>query len=292
MDYLVAHGGLDMPSNPETLQAIEDACVAGIKQSGSATDRVVAALETFENDPLFNAGYGSVLNHVGGVETDALIFDGRSGRIAGVGSVPKLRHPSRVAAALLTERDFLLLCGSGARKFADKIGEPQEDLRTHEQIRAWRSYLYGANVNALTGHKKGSASETVGAIAVFEGVISAGTSTGGLLGKPEGRVGDSAVYGAGLWSDARFAVVCSGVGEAMMKVQLASRVGHEVNRHLQIQEAVEWGVSTCARETNGACAVLAMDRLYGSIGAAHNGTDFPVGLYSEAGFHQVHPVKL
>ena len=59
---------------------------------------------------------------------------------------------------------------------------------------------------------------TVGAVALdSNGGLAAATSTGGMTGKPAGRVGDTAIIGAGTWADNKIAVSCTGVGEAYIR---------------------------------------------------------------------------
>ena len=67
---------------------------------------------------------------------------------------------------------------------------------------------------------------TVGAVALdAHGHLAAATSTGGMTGKPPGRVGDTPVIGAGTWADQRVAVSCTGVGEAYLRACAAHEVG-------------------------------------------------------------------
>jgi len=66
----------------------------------------------------------------------------------------------------------------------------------------------------------------VGAVALdAHGRLAAATSTGGMTGKPVGRVGDTPVIGAGTWADKRVAVSCTGVGEAYLRACAAHEVG-------------------------------------------------------------------
>jgi beta-aspartyl-peptidase (threonine type) len=70
-----------------------------------------------------------------------------------------------------------------------------------------------------------AAADTVGAVARdARGRVASAVSTGGLAGKPPGRVGDSAVVGAGFWAELPLgACVTTGIGEAMMREGTARR---------------------------------------------------------------------
>ena len=66
---------------------------------------------------------------------------------------------------------------------------------------------------------------TVGAVALdAHGNVAAATSTGGMTGKPMGRVGDTPIIGAGTWADENVAVSCTGVGEAFIRTVAAHSV--------------------------------------------------------------------
>lgn len=274
--FVVVHGGVDMPPTEQAVGALQDAAAQGLKAS-VALDSVVEALHCLEEDPQFNAGYGSVLNVSGLVEVDAGIVNGSTGRIGAVGAVPGLRHPSRVAAALLSGADSaVFLTGAGAREFADQLGEKVEDLRTEEQIAVWEAFGRGENLSPFTGAALAANTETVGAVAFRDGELVAATSTGGVCGKPNGRLGDSAIFGAGHWANAEIAVLCSGDGEALIRCQAAGRVGARINEGHEVSDSVQWGVRTVLTETGATCAIVAVHATRDDVAAAHSGFAFPV----------------
>ena len=61
-----------------------------------------------------------------------------------------------------------------------------------------------------------------------EGRLAAATSTGGVFGKLQGRVGDSPLPGAGTWADGRVAVSCTGQGELFVRTAAAAQVAHRM----------------------------------------------------------------
>ena len=278
-NLIVVHGGVDMPSDEKTLAALTAAAAQGWAQFPDALASVVAAVEILESDPAFNAGFGSVLNHVGEVEVDAAIVDGTHSQLGAVAAVSGLRHPIRTAAALMQAGSAVLLTGVGAREYADGLGQPWDDLKTPAQVDAWNSFRSGELLSVFTGMPVAPSSETVGCITSMNGMLVAGTSTGGVCGKQAGRVGDSAIFGAGHWANDQMAVLCSGHGESIIKARSASRCASRILEGASLKEAVEWTIQSLEQQTSSVGAVVAFDRESGAVAAAHNGNDFPVVVF-------------
>ncbi len=79
---------------------------------------------------------------------------------------------------------------------------------------------------------------TVGAVALDNsGNVAAATSTGGMTGKPKGRIGDTPIIGAGTWADPNIAVSCTGVGEAFIRTCAAHRLATKYATGLRLDEA-------------------------------------------------------
>lgn len=278
---VLTHGGVDMAEDEATYATLRRACASAARQ-GRPVDAVVAGLGVLEDDPRFNAGYGSVLTATGTVEVDAAIVDGSTGRYGAVGAVPDLRHPSAVAAEILHRDGPVLLSGEGAAQFARSVGHDPSVLTTEEQVRAWRDFREHGMVSPFTGRPVSLSTETVGCI-VLEKAATAGSSTGGVCGKHPGRIGDSAILGAGIWVDENVAVLCSGAGEAMIKLGLARGVSDRVRSGDRLDEAVDWGVATAASRLGVVAAVLAVDVPQRMVAAAHCGSSFPVMAQDETG---------
>ena len=82
---------------------------------------------------------------------------------------------------------------------------------------------YYTRVPASLGPDRVLAHGTVGAVALdADGLLAAASSSSGASGKTTGRIGESAVIGAGVWADSRVAVSCAGVGEYFQRVAAAS----------------------------------------------------------------------
>jgi beta-aspartyl-peptidase (threonine type) len=274
---VLVHGGVDMEPTQDTFDSLETATLAGFEMF-SGDDRgieaAIAAVGVLEDDPAFNSGFGSVLTRAGTVETDGAVSDGWLGRSVGVGAAPGLRRPAALAYRLLQEEDVVLLVGAQASDYARSRGIPIEDLVVDEQKTALDAITADPTRSVFTG--RAVPSETVGSLAINGlGRVSAASSTGGLVGKLPGRVGDACIRGAGYWTDRRFGVLCSGSGEATMNRQLASSLAALASR-IGLAPAMEETLLQLAGAENAVCAIVAVDAEQNEVVTAHNGSSFPV----------------
>lgn len=224
---IIVHGGAwAIPSSltDATLQGVSRAARAGhaaLLSHGSALDAVEAAIRVLEDDGAFDAGYGSVLNADGRVELDAAVMTSHPRpRAGGVAAVARVRNPVALARRVY-DSPHALLVGAGAQAFAKELGVPlcdERELVTEAAQAEWRRFgRYEKVVEKLFGH------DTVGAVALDEqGVVAAGTSTGGISYKRPGRVGDSAIVGGGLFvGNGCGGVSTTGHGESILLYGLA-----------------------------------------------------------------------
>jgi beta-aspartyl-peptidase (threonine type) len=199
-----------------------------------------------EDDPEFNAGRGSALTRDGTVETDASVMDGATHRVGAVGAVPDLGNAVALARAVLDRGEHVILAGPSAWRFAAEVGitpAPPGSLIT-ERARA--------RLDALKG--------TVGAVARDrDGRFAAATSTGGIVGKRAGRVGDSPIPGAGNWADGGCAISATGDGEAILRVALSRSIAARVTAGTPLETAVRDSLRELARITGGSAGVIAVD---------------------------------
>jgi beta-aspartyl-peptidase (threonine type) len=222
------------------------ATVGSMLESGlDALEAVTIAVEMMENEPLFNAGIGSVIAADGSVTMDASIMRGSDSAAGSVVNVTKIRHPIRAAKLVLDNNWPVMLNGAAADKFAIENGVEEvsqkwliTDLRKG-QWKKWkdaksRPGSTDEDDSAILDHDEGMG--TVGAVAIDKnGIMAAATSTGGMTGKPDGRIGDTSIIGAGTWADQGVAVSCTGVGEAFIRTCAA----HEVATRLRMGESLE-----------------------------------------------------
>ena len=256
MVSLAIHGGAggDGPwKGPTDLDPQRIACMQSVLTTvGSmledgidALEAVTIAVEMMENEPLFNAGIGSVIAADGSVTMDASIMRGSDAAAGSVVNVTKIRHPIRAAKIVLDNNWPVMLNGPAADDFAIKndVEEvSQEWLITDLRKAQWQKWKDAKSRpgstdeddSAMLDHDEGMG--TVGAVAIDKnGVLAAATSTGGMTGKPDGRIGDTPIIGAGTWGDQRVAVSCTGVGEAFIRTCAA----HEVTTRLRLGESLE-----------------------------------------------------
>ena len=255
MVALAIHGGAggDGPwKGPTDLDPDRIACmqnvlstVGSMLESGiTALEAVTIAVEMLEDEPLFNAGKGSVIAANGNITMDASIMDGKNGKVGSVVNVQKVRHPIRAAKTVLDNEWPVMLNSDAADKYAIEHGleeVSQEWLKTELRVAQWQKWK-DANSRpgstdeddeAVLDHDIGMG--TVGAVAIDNnGNLAAATSTGGMTGKPAGRIGDTPIIGAGTWADNHVAVSCTGVGEAFIRACAA----HEVSTRVRMGESL------------------------------------------------------
>lgn len=214
-------------------------------QRHSALETVVYAVSLLEDDPLFNAGTGSMLQRDGVARMSASVMDGSAARFAAVLNIDRVRHPVAVASDLLGRPDRIL-AGSPATEFARQLGHGDWDPITPERRRQWEVRLEGSH-------------GTVGAVALdAEGRLAAATSTGGRGFEQPGRVSDSGLP-AGNYATSDLAVSCTGVGEDIIEEGLATRLAQRVADGQPPARAV----SATAKELKARarrCGLIALDR--------------------------------
>jgi beta-aspartyl-peptidase (threonine type) len=205
------------------LKAAIDAGFALLQAGGTSLDAVTRAVVLLEDDPLFNAGLGSVFTLDGRNELDASIMDGSTLMAGAVCGLTRIKNPIELARAVMEQSQNVMLAGAGAEDFALSRGfsfVPQSYFFTPERWQQLERIRAGdLELSALTISHVG----TVGAVALDgEGRLAAATSTGGMTGKRYQRVGDSPIIGAGTYADNRScAVSATGHGEIFIRAAVA-----------------------------------------------------------------------
>ena len=261
---IVIHGGAwDIPDDQvdENIDGVEKAVKLGwdvLENGGSALDAVVAAINSLEDNPLFDAGIGSVLTQDGTVEMDALIMNGKTLEAGAVAGLRDVRYPVKLARLVMEKTPHVLMIGEGATRMADKFKVEritQKELVTDGARKELQEWLKEHNIKGTSGH------DTVGAVALdVDGNLAAATSTGGVTGKLVGRVGDVPIIGSGGYADNRVgAVSTTGHGESILKVNLAKLVLTYMDTGMGVQEAAEKALGYMSVRVNGTGGLVALD---------------------------------
>lgn len=221
-----------------------DACRKGVevlKLGGSALEAVTATTSVLEDSPLTNAGFGSNLTWDGCVECDACIMDGQSLTWGAIGAVPGVKNPVCLAKSLCVRQSGsglsmgrvppCLLVGDGARLWAEEVGVPTTDPKSLVSERAKKIYNHYKKKLAKVQKKEInmlSPLDTVGAVCVDgNGHVAAASSSGGIILKHSGRLGQAAMFGCGCWAQdgkngqSSVATSTSGCGEYLIRTMLA-----------------------------------------------------------------------
>lgn len=238
---------------------------------GSALQAVESCASLLEDDPIFNAGCGSVLNEDGKVEMDAAIMDGRNLLAGAVAAVDNVANPIQLARFVMTESEHVMLIAEGAMRFAEHCGmerAPENYFYTPDRVEQLNKARLRHKVmldhddteNDSEDQKYG----TIGAIARdCEGNLAAATSTGGIVNKRLGRVGDSPIIGAGVYADNdTCAVSATGYGEDFMRSVIAKTISDFIYmKGMDAEQATQAGIQYLTKKVNGRGGVIVIDRL-------------------------------
>ncbi|KAM5316923.1 isoaspartyl peptidase/L-asparaginase isoform 1-T4 [Glossophaga mutica] len=266
---VVVHGGgadcISKDRKERVRQGIIQAATAGyniLKEGGSAVDAVEGAVTVLENDPEFNAGCGSVLNVNGEVEMDASIMSGKDLSSGAVSAVRCIANPIKLARLVMEKTPHCFLTGQGAAEFAAAMGIPAVP---GEQLVTER------NVRHLQKEKREKAAQkphqqinlgTVGAVALdCTGNVAYATSTGGIVNKMVGRVGDTPCIGSGGYADNGIgAISTTGHGESILKVNLARLTLFHVEQGKTLEEAADASLGYMKSKLKGLGGVIVVSK--------------------------------
>lgn len=263
MGWAIAlHGGAgDIPLTlPPERRLPREAClrhclqlgVDALKSKKSPLDVVELVVRELENNPHFNAGKGSVLTSSGTVEMEACIMDGnmKCGAVSGLTTVV---NAISLARLVMERTPHIYLAFDGAEAFAREHGVETLDAshfitpeniqrlkQAKEANRVQIDYTQPMQKKEDTATADGdSQTGTVGCVAVdSDGNLAAATSTGGLVNKMVGRIGDTPLIGAGTYANSLCAVSATGKGEAIIRGTVARDVAALMEfKGLSLEEA-------------------------------------------------------
>jgi beta-aspartyl-peptidase (threonine type) len=297
-DYgIVVHGGAGsfVPADdvPMRRKVLAKSAETGFRllhgKGGSSTDAVEEAIKVMEDSKVFNAGSGSSLDIEGKVSADASIINGDLS-CGAIGNVRLAKNPISLARKVMQHSDHVFLVGdAGVSKFMDAIRMKKEPLepakhrlaqyeRNLQTMKRGKVKAWPRNYRLLPAYLKEVDSnlpenrDTVGAVAIDESSnVSAGVSTGGRWLKLPGRVGDSAIIGAGIYADTRAgAASATGAGEDIIRVCLCKTTCDLMKNGADAQSACDAAVSILTEVRGiGTAGVIAVDK-HGRFGASRN----------------------
>ncbi|KAK9073399.1 hypothetical protein SSX86_007723 [Deinandra increscens subsp. villosa] len=317
---IAVHGGAGVDPNLPTerqeqakqlLTRVLNLGIAALRSSVSAIDVVELVVRELESDPLFNSGRGSALTENGTVEMEASIMDGSGRRCGSVSGLTTVKNPVSLARLVMDKSPHSYLAFSGAEKFAKQMGVEtveneyfitQENVEMLKSAKEADSIVFDYRI-PITGHETCGtgvrspihmnglpislyAPETVGCVVVdSQGRCAAATSTGGLLNKRTGRIGDSPIIGAGTYACELCAVSCTGEGEAIIRGTLAREVGAVMEyKGFGLRDAVEFVIKE--RLDEGKAGLIAVSNT-GEVAYGFNCVGMFRGCATQNGFMEV-----
>jgi len=261
-------------------QGLQDAITAGeliLQKGGRSLDAVEAAIRCLENNPLFNAGKGSVFTNEGKNEMDASIMDGTDLCAGAVAGVQHIKNPISLARAVMEQSEHVFMAGHGANEFAKKTNaEFMPDDYFFVQMR-YDQLEQAKREDKMTLDHTEKKFGTVGAVARdVHGHLAAGTSTGGMTNKKHGRVGDTPIIGAGTYANNKTcAISCTGHGEFFIRSVVAYDISCLMEyKGLSLKDACELVVKQKLVKMGGEGGLIALD--------AHGNIELPFnseGMY-------------
>lgn len=258
----------------EKLSEALDSGLVILQNGGTSLDAVTASVRVLEDSPLFNAGKGSVFTNEGTIELDAAIMDGSNLRAGAVSGVRRVKNPILAARKVMEHSSHVFLSGDGADEFARSQGLEIVDTSYFFDQYRWDQLMKIKNQGSKSGDSSNTGSidpiteanekfGTVGAVAIDRsGNLAAATSTGGVVNKKYGRIGDSPVIGAGTYANnATCAVSCTGRGEEFIRLVAGKDVSDMVEyKGLTAENAAQVFIHEKLKNIGGRGGMIVMDK--------------------------------
>lgn len=212
-----------------------------LENGGSAIDAVEAAVLNLENNSVFDAGTGSFFNARGDIEMDAMLATDRWA-IGAVCAIQNVKNPIKIARLVMEQTKHVMLVGEGAKLFALEQGVPfipLSELGFSPEL----ELRYGTtDVDAILKQERDN-KQTLGTVGCAcldqQGHYAIATSTGGSALKKPGRVGDTALWGAGGYANKNGAAVATGMGEDLIRVHFTKTAVDFLNHTPEPQAAAD-----------------------------------------------------
>ncbi len=273
-NILLLHGGVGIENSlVDNANRKLDSIAHSVIMGSDPLDAAVKAVVIMEDDPDFNAGTGSVMRIDGSIQMDASVaIPGRFGSVLAIESV---KNPVLVARDVMELTPHTMLAGDGAVKFARMLGYHEHNPSTEKARNRLKTALDSLNDPKSESHSKYSklmsrtdfatflkdSCDTVGAVSRINDRFAAAVSTGGASPMLRGRIGDSPIFGSGIYVGEKGAVVATGIGEDISRRLLCFRI-HEKIGTKPLQEIMEEEVGFFKGVIAGVIAVSADEHGY------------------------------
>lgn len=264
-----------------------------LREGGSALDAVEESIKLIENNPYdITVGFNGFPNLLGIVELDASIMEGKTRNAGAVAAVKNFRHPISIARKVMEISPHVMLVGEGAERFAKALGYQEEEIIDELGIQNYHNIMDGKslempleaqelvrelfmrfdvhlkevmeNYSIKEWYRKLSFDKhgTTNVIALDnECNLAVGVSTSGLAMKFPGRVGDSPIFGAGIYCSDKAGSACTGTGELAIRLSTTRLVVDRVHRNIAIDKATEMGILELKQlKEEGVLHIISMDK--------------------------------
>jgi beta-aspartyl-peptidase (threonine type) len=249
-------------------------------EGASSIDVAEKVISLMEDDPIFDAGTGSFKNLNGIVEMDAIIMDYLE-NCGAVQCIQNVKNPIQVARAVLERTPHSILSGIGAEQFARLQGFAQYDPSVTEQelaiedVGTRKRMLHDIQYYIDEVRKNDHVFSTVGIVVLDDqNHLVAATSTGGIRMKMPGRVGDSAIPGAGTYCNESIGLSATGEGEKIIRLCLTYQAAQDYLHTKKLSESLRMNIGKASR-IDCISGMIAMTK-EGEFSFAHNGAFMPV----------------
>ena len=295
---LIVHGGAGAwrpGSDDDAIKGTIAAVAVGrkiLESGGSALDAACAAAVVLEDNPIFNAGTGAVLNFDGFVEMDACVMVSDASQIGAVSAIQRVKNPIVVARQVMEETDHVMLAGDGAQRFARAMGHVDhdpitparhadwQDKKAKLQVAVGRDGLGAMKIRKFLKSHPEYAGGTIGAVALdAAGVLCACTSTGGVTMKLVGRVGDTPLHGSGTYASKFAASSATGTGEYVIRALACRQISDNVEKGMTLKAAIDAVLDGLGRDFDADVGFIGIDANGNAVGA-HRTPHMPHAWFS------------
>jgi beta-aspartyl-peptidase (threonine type) len=253
------------------------------KRGQDAVTAVELAVVHMENSGLFCAGIkGSCLTLDKKIEMDASIMEGKNLNAGSIGIVHNINNPIKLARLVMEKTDHVMLAGIGAEKLARHFGleSPNRQRLDKQRISTYNKLIKQMGTRWEKNYQLVSHFGTVGAVAMDRRKnVAAAVSTGGRWLKMSGRIGDSAIIGAGIYANNRLgAACCTGKGELMIRLCLSKCACDYMKTDNAFQASTKAIQILTDQFGSNSGGMITIDRK-GRFGAATNTRVMPISVH-------------